>query len=73
MLRMVFTLGLPLEYSPEDSMDLTELIVMGLLWKASSLLSSSSSSTLKASAKMGWLEFLEGWGILNICLGHCPN
>lgn len=74
ILSIVFTFGFPIAYKPDDSIDLTELILIGELLNYSYLISSSSSSsTLKASVKMGWFEFLEGWGILNICLGHCPN
>jgi len=75
ILNIVFTFGLPIENSPDDSIFLTGLILIGTLLNYSSFFVSSSSysSTLNASAKRGCVELREGWGILKICLGHCPN
>lgn len=62
ILSTVLTLGLPIEKRPDDSILLTEFILIGMLLKDYSLPKSSSSysSPLKASVKIGWLEFLEG-------------
>lgn len=69
------TLGFPWENNPDDYTFLIELILIGTLLNSSSFFTSSSSSSPleKASANIGWLEFLEGCGILKICFGHCPN
>jgi hypothetical protein len=62
ILSTVFTLGLPIEKRPDDSILLTEFIFIGMLLNDYYLPKSSSSysSPLKASEKIGWLEFLDG-------------
>lgn len=54
MLITVFAFGFPIAKSPDDSMALTEFILIGELLNSSYFLDYSSySSTLKASWKIG--------------------
>jgi hypothetical protein len=76
ILITVFTLGLPSENNPEDYKFFTGFIFTGKLLNSYYLFIYSYYSSVvfeKLSAYIGWLEFLEGWGILKICFGHCPN